>query len=218
MAIAPITGMLRKHALLNITCAIGGGVTAGYAYWTVARIISGFFTIHVEPYTDYSPAYDTVSSFLQAYPETCLEVRYRWCLDILNELAGLHLSDRKGIRRFEVRLTADDPPRAILEDPDIVLAASALPKQAMARSVAVLLSTSFSQSRAENGFPPILASVIHECLMAKRSVDDARDILWHYRTATERDGSVDWTMPPPWVPVSPPNVTNENEKNLKATS
>ncbi|BGP02660.1 Cytochrome c oxidase subunit 7A [Rhodotorula toruloides] len=33
MAIAPITGMLRKHLLTNLSIGIGGGVVAGYAFW-----------------------------------------------------------------------------------------------------------------------------------------------------------------------------------------
>ncbi|KAF5316204.1 hypothetical protein D9619_006413 [Psilocybe cf. subviscida] len=33
MAIAPITGKLRKHFWLDVTCALGLGVSAGYAYW-----------------------------------------------------------------------------------------------------------------------------------------------------------------------------------------
>ncbi|PRQ70296.1 hypothetical protein AAT19DRAFT_11528 [Rhodotorula toruloides] len=36
MAIAPITGMLRKHLLTNLSIGIGGGVVAGYAFWSVA--------------------------------------------------------------------------------------------------------------------------------------------------------------------------------------
>lgn len=33
MAIAPITGRLRKRFWLDLTCALGTGVAAGYAYW-----------------------------------------------------------------------------------------------------------------------------------------------------------------------------------------
>ncbi|PSR82616.1 hypothetical protein EW026_g4719 [Hermanssonia centrifuga] len=33
MAIAPITGMLRKRFWLHLTCASGLGVSAGYAFW-----------------------------------------------------------------------------------------------------------------------------------------------------------------------------------------
>ncbi|KAF8074827.1 cytochrome-c oxidase subunit VIIa [Lyophyllum atratum] len=33
MAIAPITGMLRKRFWLDLTCALGLGTAAGYGYW-----------------------------------------------------------------------------------------------------------------------------------------------------------------------------------------
>jgi len=33
MAIAPITGKLRKHFWLDVGCAFGLGIGAGYAYW-----------------------------------------------------------------------------------------------------------------------------------------------------------------------------------------
>ncbi|KAI0825795.1 cytochrome-c oxidase subunit VIIa [Irpex lacteus] len=33
MAIAPITGKLRKRFWLDLTCALGTGVAAGYAFW-----------------------------------------------------------------------------------------------------------------------------------------------------------------------------------------
>ncbi|KAH0582702.1 Cytochrome c oxidase subunit 7A [Termitomyces sp. J132] len=33
MAIAPITGMLRKRFWTDITCSLGLGTAAGYAYW-----------------------------------------------------------------------------------------------------------------------------------------------------------------------------------------
>jgi cytochrome c oxidase subunit 7 len=33
MPIAPITGKLRKRLWLDLTCALGLGVAAGYAYW-----------------------------------------------------------------------------------------------------------------------------------------------------------------------------------------
>ncbi|KAI0343004.1 cytochrome-c oxidase subunit VIIa [Trametopsis cervina] len=33
MAIAPITGKLRKRFWLDLTTALGTGVAAGYAYW-----------------------------------------------------------------------------------------------------------------------------------------------------------------------------------------
>jgi len=33
MAIAPITGKLRKKFWLDIGCALGLGIGAGYAYW-----------------------------------------------------------------------------------------------------------------------------------------------------------------------------------------
>ncbi|BGP55230.1 Cytochrome c oxidase subunit 7A [Rhodotorula sphaerocarpa] len=33
MAIAPITGMMKKHLLTNLSIGIGGGVVAGYAFW-----------------------------------------------------------------------------------------------------------------------------------------------------------------------------------------
>lgn len=33
MAIAPITGKLRKQFWLDIGCAFGLGISAGYAYW-----------------------------------------------------------------------------------------------------------------------------------------------------------------------------------------
>lgn len=32
-AIAPITGMLRKHLLTHLTFSLGAGVATGYAYW-----------------------------------------------------------------------------------------------------------------------------------------------------------------------------------------
>jgi len=35
MAIAPITGKLRKHFWVDLTTALGLGVGAGYAYWFV---------------------------------------------------------------------------------------------------------------------------------------------------------------------------------------
>lgn len=35
MPIAPITGMLRKRFWLDVSCALGLGVTGGYAYWYV---------------------------------------------------------------------------------------------------------------------------------------------------------------------------------------
>jgi cytochrome c oxidase subunit 7 len=33
MAIAPITGKLRKRLILDITAALGLGTAAGYGYW-----------------------------------------------------------------------------------------------------------------------------------------------------------------------------------------
>jgi len=33
MAIAPITGMLRKRFWVDVSSALGLGVAAGYAYW-----------------------------------------------------------------------------------------------------------------------------------------------------------------------------------------
>ncbi|RDB20898.1 Cytochrome c oxidase subunit 7A [Hypsizygus marmoreus] len=33
MAIAPITGMLRKRFWLDVSCAIGLGVASGYGFW-----------------------------------------------------------------------------------------------------------------------------------------------------------------------------------------
>ncbi|KAI0040966.1 cytochrome-c oxidase subunit VIIa, partial [Auriscalpium vulgare] len=33
MAIAPITGKLRKRFWLDLSCALGLGVSSGYAYW-----------------------------------------------------------------------------------------------------------------------------------------------------------------------------------------
>ncbi|KAA1470249.1 cytochrome-c oxidase subunit VIIa [Dentipellis sp. KUC8613] len=33
MAIAPITGKLRKRFWVDLSCALGLGVSAGYAYW-----------------------------------------------------------------------------------------------------------------------------------------------------------------------------------------
>lgn len=35
MPIGPITGKLRKRFWLDLTTALGLGVTAGYAYWSV---------------------------------------------------------------------------------------------------------------------------------------------------------------------------------------
>ena len=35
MAIAPITGKLRKRFWLDLGCALGLGVSAGYAFWYV---------------------------------------------------------------------------------------------------------------------------------------------------------------------------------------
>ncbi|KAF8239409.1 cytochrome-c oxidase, subunit VIIa [Tricholoma matsutake] len=33
MAIAPITGMLRKRFWVDLSCALGLGTSIGYAYW-----------------------------------------------------------------------------------------------------------------------------------------------------------------------------------------
>ncbi|KAF7794268.1 hypothetical protein EIP86_005401 [Pleurotus ostreatoroseus] len=33
MAIAPITGKLRKRFWLDLSCALGLGISAGYAFW-----------------------------------------------------------------------------------------------------------------------------------------------------------------------------------------
>ena len=35
MAIAPITGKLRKRFWLDLSCALGLGISAGYAFWSV---------------------------------------------------------------------------------------------------------------------------------------------------------------------------------------
>ncbi|TFK62998.1 cytochrome-c oxidase subunit VIIa [Pluteus cervinus] len=33
MPIAPITGQLRKRFWVDVTCALGLGISSGYAYW-----------------------------------------------------------------------------------------------------------------------------------------------------------------------------------------
>jgi len=38
MAIAPITGKLRKRVILDISAALGLGTAAGYGYWYGVRI------------------------------------------------------------------------------------------------------------------------------------------------------------------------------------
>lgn len=42
MPIQPIVGKLRKHFFIDVTCALGLGVSAGYAYWSVFRLFSCF--------------------------------------------------------------------------------------------------------------------------------------------------------------------------------
>jgi len=42
MPIAPITGKLRKRFWLDLGCAFGLGVSAGYAYWCVLRVFPAF--------------------------------------------------------------------------------------------------------------------------------------------------------------------------------
>ena len=37
MAIAPITGKLRKRFWLDLSCALGLGISAGYAFWSVVH-------------------------------------------------------------------------------------------------------------------------------------------------------------------------------------
>jgi hypothetical protein len=49
MPIAPITGKLRKRFWLDVTCALGLGITGGYAYWYVvptrysAQVLTTFY-------------------------------------------------------------------------------------------------------------------------------------------------------------------------------
>jgi len=39
MPIAPIVGKLRKRFFIDIACALGLGVSAGYAYWSVCLLL-----------------------------------------------------------------------------------------------------------------------------------------------------------------------------------
>jgi len=45
MPIAPITGKLRKRFWLDVGCAMGLGVSAGYAYWCVLRVSTAFILL-----------------------------------------------------------------------------------------------------------------------------------------------------------------------------
>ena len=171
----------------------------------VAKFLLGLFTIPPEPLAPTTPIYDTMSAYLSAFPATSLETRYAWTEEVLQELALRHAKEGQGIAHAEVRLAQEDPgrvPRATLLHPEVAYAPFCLPPAALSRAVGVFLSQAFSQSHAENAFPPILAALIHGCLMGKRTVDDARDILWHFRATTKRDGSLDWSRAPPWIPVS----------------
>ncbi|BGP48011.1 Cytochrome c oxidase subunit 7A [Rhodotorula kratochvilovae] len=38
MAIAPISGALRKHLLTHLSVGIGGGLVAGYTYWQLVHM------------------------------------------------------------------------------------------------------------------------------------------------------------------------------------
>lgn len=51
MAIAPIVGKLRKHAILDISFGIGLGISAGYAYWLVSLFISAYFIFYAHNIT-----------------------------------------------------------------------------------------------------------------------------------------------------------------------
>ena len=42
MSIAPITGKLRKRFWLDLTTALGLGVSAGYAFWSVTPVFSPY--------------------------------------------------------------------------------------------------------------------------------------------------------------------------------
>jgi cytochrome c oxidase subunit 7 len=51
MPIAPITGKLRKRLWLDLSCALGFGISSAYAYWFVTFLqskIVGLFT-HLTP-------------------------------------------------------------------------------------------------------------------------------------------------------------------------
>jgi len=43
MPIAPIVGKLRKRFFIDMTCALGLGISAGYAYWSVCLLFVVFY-------------------------------------------------------------------------------------------------------------------------------------------------------------------------------
>jgi len=51
MPIAPIVGKLRKRFFLDITCAIGLGISGGYAYWSVCLLFVAFSSLNPSPGT-----------------------------------------------------------------------------------------------------------------------------------------------------------------------
>jgi len=46
MPIAPIVGKLRKRFFIDMTCALGLGISAGYAYWSVCLLFVVFSSLN----------------------------------------------------------------------------------------------------------------------------------------------------------------------------